>query len=266
MSEPRVDGRFWLDIEGKSFAGTGRIALLEQIEKTGSISGAARATGMSYKATWDAVDAMNNLAPVPILSRRAGGAGGGGTALTDYGRSVVHHFRRVERAYRHLLRQLSETAGDLDGFHSMLRKFSMRTSARNHLVGTISELREGTVNDEAVIDIGAGLSLRAAVTRKSSRELGLSRPRRQVHVLIKAPFLMLAEAGTGRHAGANRIPGVVRALDDGAVQTEVRIAIGEGRTLTAMVSREAAAESWLQPDSEVIALIAAAHVILAVND
>jgi molybdate transport system regulatory protein len=266
MSDPGVDGRFWLNVEGESFAGTGRIALLEGIEQTGSISAAARAMGMSYKAAWDAVDAMNNLSPEPLLTRRAGGPGGGGTALTDYGRRVIRHYRQVERLYRRFLRQLTESAGEIDDIHSVMRNLSMRTSARNHLVGTVSELREGAVNDEAVIDVGAGLSLRAAVTRQSSRELALARPGREVHVFIKAPFVMLADGDAGRHSAANRIAGTVRAVDEGAVQTEVRVEIGEGRTLTAMVSREAAAEDWLRPGAEVVALVSAAHIILAVSD
>jgi molybdate transport system regulatory protein len=153
----------------------------------------------------------------------------------------------------------------VDDVHSIIRNFTMRTSARNHLVGTVSELRAGAVNDEAVIDIGAGLLLRAALTRRSSAELGLDEPGREVHVFIKAPFVLLADLDAGRHSAANRIPGVVRAVDDGAVQSEVRVEIGEGRTLTAMVGRETAGENWLRPGCEVVALVAAAHVILAVN-
>ena len=266
MRQAAVNGRFWLNIEGESFAGKGRITLLEQIQQTGSISAAARAMRMSYKAAWEAVDAMNNLAPEPLLTRRTGGAGGGGTALTAYGRRVIQHFRQVEQLYQDFLGQLAETAGGLDDIHFIMRNLSMRTSARNHLVGTVSELRRGAVNDEAVIDIGPDLSLRAAVTRESSGELGLDQPERQVHVLIKAPFVMLADRDSGRHSAANRIPGTVVAIDEGAVQSEVRVEIGEGRTLTAMVSRESALADWLQPSSEVVALISAAHVILAVRD
>ncbi|WP_198019462.1 winged helix-turn-helix domain-containing protein [Thioalkalivibrio paradoxus] len=45
-----VDVRFWPNVDGKGFLGHGRIALLENIEATGSISAAARATRMSYQA------------------------------------------------------------------------------------------------------------------------------------------------------------------------------------------------------------------------
>jgi molybdate transport system regulatory protein len=266
MNQAEVDGRFWLNIEGESFAGHGRITLLEQIQQTGSISAAARAMRMSYKAAWDAVDAMNNLAPEPLMTRRAGGAGGGGTALTDYGLRVVRHYRQAHRLHRRFLAELAASTPAPDDIHSLIRRFSMRTSARNHLLGTVAELREGAVNDEAVINIGEKQTIRASVTRRSSRELGLDRPGREVHVLIKAPFVVLCERSDARVSVANRIPGRVIAVDQGAVQSEVRVEISEGRTLTAMISRDSAAEEWLQPGNQVFALVSPAHVVLAVSE
>ena len=62
-------GRFWLDREGHSYLGAGRIELLEHIGECGSISQAAKRIGMSYKAAWDAVEAMNNLADRPLVVR-----------------------------------------------------------------------------------------------------------------------------------------------------------------------------------------------------
>ena len=57
-----------------NFLGDKRIRLLEAIDQQGSISQAAKAVPMSYKAAWDAVDDMNNVAPQPLvhpLDRRA---------------------------------------------------------------------------------------------------------------------------------------------------------------------------------------------------
>ncbi|WP_147073343.1 winged helix-turn-helix domain-containing protein, partial [Sulfuriferula plumbiphila] len=60
--------------------GKGRIELLEKIGELGSISAAAKALGLSYKAAWEAVEAMNNLSEAPLVERVAGGRHGGGTA------------------------------------------------------------------------------------------------------------------------------------------------------------------------------------------
>ena len=55
-----------------------RIALLQQIAEQGSITRAAKAAGLSYKAAWDAIEELNNLAATPLVERNVGGRGGGG--------------------------------------------------------------------------------------------------------------------------------------------------------------------------------------------
>ena len=73
-----LHGSIWMTIGGANFGGAGRIGLLAQIAESGSISKAAKAIGMSYKAAWDAIDIMNNLAGQPLVERTVGGKGGGG--------------------------------------------------------------------------------------------------------------------------------------------------------------------------------------------
>jgi molybdate transport system regulatory protein len=91
--KPEVEGRFWLNIEGKGFPGLGRIEVLEQIGTAGAISAAARAMGRSYKVAWDSIDAMNNLADEPLLIRHVGGGHGGGTRLTESGQRMIAQHR-----------------------------------------------------------------------------------------------------------------------------------------------------------------------------
>jgi hypothetical protein len=55
---------------------------------------------MSYKAAWDALDDLNNLADAPVIERSIGGAGGGGSKLTEYGRKLIAMFRAIESEYQ----------------------------------------------------------------------------------------------------------------------------------------------------------------------
>ncbi|MEE4639578.1 MAG: TOBE domain-containing protein [Wenzhouxiangella sp.] len=266
MLEPEIDGRFWLNIDGHSFAGSGRINLLEQVQATGSISAAARAMGMSYKAAWDAIDAMNNLAEEPLLVRQAGGRHGGGTQLTAHGEQVIRQFRQVELAHQRFLQELARSAGELGDTWSLMRRLSMNTSARNQLLGSVRELRRGAVNDEVVIDITQDLQVKCSITRESSEALALQQTGRRVHVLIKAPFVMLAAPSSDAHySTSNRFPGVVKAVVKGAVQSEVQVDIGHNRTLTAMVACEIAEQPWLRVGEPVEALVNPAHIILATS-
>lgn len=76
--------------------GPGKADLLEAIGKSGSISGAGRELGMSYRRAWLLVDSMNKAFDEPVVAAHSGGKGGGRAALTDFGREVLDRYRRME--------------------------------------------------------------------------------------------------------------------------------------------------------------------------
>jgi molybdate transport system regulatory protein len=80
--------------------GPGKIALLESVAENGSISAAARQLGMSYRRAWVLIDEMNRALVQPAVNTAAGGAHGGGTALTAVGQELVMRYRAVESAAR----------------------------------------------------------------------------------------------------------------------------------------------------------------------
>jgi len=87
-----------LDFSGTCSLGPGKIGLLEGIERTGSLSAAARAIGMSYRRAWLLLHSTNEGFSEPVVELSVGGKDGGGTRLTDYGRQLVADFRRFEDA------------------------------------------------------------------------------------------------------------------------------------------------------------------------
>src|SRR5262245_66192052 len=91
-----LKGAIWMTIGGATLGGNDRVALLASIADYGSITQAAKAVGVSYKAAWDAIDTMNNLAGEPLVERLAGGKGGGGTRLTQRGLQLVENFLTIE--------------------------------------------------------------------------------------------------------------------------------------------------------------------------
>ena len=78
--------------------GPGKIALLEAIDREGSISAAGRALAMSYKRAWDLVAQLNALLGTSVVDASTGGYRGGGATLTDAGRNLVADYRAMERA------------------------------------------------------------------------------------------------------------------------------------------------------------------------
>src|SRR5580704_13241656 len=89
-----------LDFDAGRKLGPGKIALLEAIRETGSISAAGRVHEMSYRRAWLLVEALNAMFAEPLVVARPGGAGGGGAALTATGERVVALYREAERKTR----------------------------------------------------------------------------------------------------------------------------------------------------------------------
>lgn len=78
-----------LKLQQKLFADPRRIALLKQVQHTGSISQGAKLAGISYKSARDAINEMNQLAEQTVVERATGGKGGGGAQLTHYGQRLI---------------------------------------------------------------------------------------------------------------------------------------------------------------------------------
>ena len=87
-----------IDLEGACRVGPGKVRLLELIDRTGSISAAGRAMGMSYRRAWLLVESLNSAFQEPVVAARPGGRRGGGASLTLFGRELVARYRTIERA------------------------------------------------------------------------------------------------------------------------------------------------------------------------
>ncbi len=245
--------------------GRERIRLLEAVARAGSISGGARAVGLTYKAAWDGIDAMANLLGRPLLETRAGGRSGGGAVLTETGLRLVEAFRRLEAELERSLRALEPAlAGTGLRPEQVLSGFLMKTSARNALRGTVTRIVADAIAAEVSVAVGEA-EIHALVTNASVRELGLV-PGREAIVLIKAPFVMVA---TGERppltSARNCLKGTVLRCEKTPVSAEVVLDVGGGRTLAATVTAASADALGLAAGLPAFALVDAAHVLLAID-
>ncbi|MBW2732607.1 MAG: LysR family transcriptional regulator [Deltaproteobacteria bacterium] len=96
-SEVRVRVRAWIEWDGASMLGPGRLELLDLIVEHGSISAAARQMGVSYRAAWRWVAELNDAAGGPLVETATGGAGGGGAHLTKRGKRVMRAADLLQR-------------------------------------------------------------------------------------------------------------------------------------------------------------------------
>jgi molybdate transport system regulatory protein len=141
----------------------------------------------------------------------------------------------------------------------------MKISARNQFRGSVRSVRKGAVNADVILDLGDGLQLCANITNEAVEELGLKTGREAV-ALIKASMVLLSPDQDIRISARNRLDGTVSAVIRGSVNCEVKLRLGAGRVLAAIITEEALKELDLAVGRPCTAVIKASHVLIAVDD
>lgn len=102
-----IKSRIWIEVDGEILLGEGRVQLLKAIAETGSLSKAAKSIGMSYKKAWSLIDAVNSRAEKTVIDTAIGGKKGGGSTLTEYGRSLIETYELInEKCWNFLDQQM----------------------------------------------------------------------------------------------------------------------------------------------------------------
>jgi molybdate transport system regulatory protein len=114
MTDIRLSLR--LDFANCESIGPGKIALLEEIRRQGSISAAARHLGMSYRRAWLLVDQINKGLSEPAVTASTGGVSGGGATLTPVGERVIELYRAIES------HTLSSAHGEFRALGKLIRR------------------------------------------------------------------------------------------------------------------------------------------------
>ncbi|WP_054844768.1 winged helix-turn-helix domain-containing protein [Vulcanisaeta souniana] len=97
--------RVWVEVGGRHVIGPGGYEILKAIDEVGSISGAARKLGMSYRFIWNYIDRMEKMLGVKLVDAWKGGRGGrgGGAKLTPEGQALLQY-------YEEILKEMNEIA------------------------------------------------------------------------------------------------------------------------------------------------------------
>jgi len=109
----KLRGKIWFEEEAGHLFGRGRAELLEAIEREGSIQGAARRMGLSYRHAWTMLKTSEERWGRKLVCTTRGGRSGGGSRLTEAGRVLLSAFRRVEAQMEEFLARQSREVEDL---------------------------------------------------------------------------------------------------------------------------------------------------------
>jgi molybdate transport system regulatory protein len=124
--------RFRVDIGPACSVGPGKVALLLAIERSGSLSQAARELGMSYRHAWQLLADLNHGFRAPVTEASVGGVAGGGATLTEFGRRLVAAYRRCETDFeKRALKHFADVAGQaVRGGAPLLSRRPLRRARR----------------------------------------------------------------------------------------------------------------------------------------
>lgn len=247
-------------LQQKLFADPRRIELLKRVQETGSISQGAKLAGISYKSAWDAINEMNQLTDQTLVERATGGKGGGGAQLTRYGERLIQLFLLMEQIQHKAFDVLQNDNLPLDNLLAAIARFSLQTSARNQLFGTVMARDQQQVQQHVVILLVDGIThVKVAITQRSAERLQLDHGK-EVLVLIKAPWIQVSrDASTNDNQFSVRIS----AIEPGEATSEVLMSLpGEG-ALCATVANRRVEQQQLQVGEQVTASFNAEHAIIA---
>lgn len=255
----KIDGRFWLTKEGQSFLGSGRIELLERIDKIGSIHAAAKEMKMSYKAAWERINGMNALADQPLIERTTGGKGGGGTKLTPYARELIATFHRFNELHRQFIDRFSEAGNDPERLARILSRTFLTTSARNQLPCVLKEIETNGLHSTLTLALQGDDTLRSTITAKSVENMGLSIGC-DTYAIIKSSDINIVSTPSSSNITDNLLCGTIETLESSGDNIEIALRLAGGTFLIALEKQDTLKN--LQIGMEAYAIISPLHIII----
>lgn len=195
-----------------------RLQVLRALGECGSISQAARQVGVSYKAAWQAIDTLGNLAGVPVVAKSVGGAGGGGAKLTAAGQDLLRAAQAMAQAKGALLQQWPSPVP--------MQRLGIQTSMRNQWPCVVAQVdMAGPLALVQVHSPQSDLRLSARLTAESAQLLGLQAGM-PVLAMCKATAVQVGSASA--LPASNTWPGKATRVTTGAIGDEVAVQMPNG--------------------------------------
>ena len=153
--------------------------------------------GISYKAAWQALETLSNLAGVALIEKVVGGQGGGGARITPEGLQVLHAADVLHQARLQALAGLDKKKSGKTAFNIKgLAALGLRTSMRNQLPCTVLHLQSSSGSVRVTLQLADLQTLHSRITHESSQLLNLE-PGMSVLAMCKATAVTIAPTIVG---------------------------------------------------------------------
>ncbi|TKB25209.1 LysR family transcriptional regulator [Desulfopila sp. IMCC35006] len=240
------------------------VLLLQALERTGSINSAAQVLGIQYKSAWQKLDQINNLLPYPLVVKRAGGSGGGGSVLTEEGQKLLGRIDMLQKEFALFMQFFGENPREALETLKTLRRIEMKLSARNVWLGRVVGVEQGAVNSVINLQLKGGDKISSVITGSSVKRLELA-PGKEVMAIVKASSVLLgSDIEPQKISARNILTGVISTIIPGAVNDEVTVDLPGGSTVTSIITSASVQRLGLAVGGEISAIIKASDVLLAI--
>ena len=236
-----------------------RIEILRLIGESGSISQAARDAGVSYKAAWQAIDTLTNLAGVVLVERAVGGSGGGGASITLAGQKLLSIASLLSETRKQVFASFRSNELLLPRSVPVLSGMGIRTSMRNQMPCAVEKLETRGQVVRVYLRLAEGATLVSRITKASAELLGL-RKGQAVLALCKATAVTVSAAGSSALASSGqRLGGMALRISRGTTGDEVSLQLDAGLQLVGF----AKAGSAIKTKAAVVASIDESALVIA---
>jgi molybdate transport system regulatory protein len=226
---------------------------------------------MSYKAAWERINSMNNLADEPIITRTIGGKGGGGTILTPYAHKLIATYNRFNELHRQFIDRFAEAGDNPEKLARILSRTFLTTSARNQLPSQISKIELHELNAKLNLSLCGGGMITSNITAKSAQNMGLVEGS-DIYAIIKSSDITLKKElpvthsknpfslPLTAHADINILEGVVNSVENSEESIEIGFYLNENTTLVALLNKSS--NDTFKVGEKAYALISANNIII----
>ncbi|MBW8723200.1 MAG: TOBE domain-containing protein, partial [Polaromonas sp.] len=221
----------------------------------------ARQAKVSYKAAWQAIDTLTNLAGVALVERAVGGSGGGGATLTPAGQKLLAVAGLLNETRSQVLAAFKSNELLLPRALPALSNMSVRTSMRNQLPCQVDKLEVRGQMARVHLELAGGASLVSRITKASAELLGLQKGQTVLALCKATAVAVTAQSPAATAPGAQALNGQAVRVSRGATGDEVSLQLEGGLQLVGF----AAAGSGLKVKSLVQALIDESAVVIALS-
>ena len=204
-----------------------RIDILKRIGEVGSISEAARSANVSYKAAWQALETLSNLAGSALVEKAVGGSGGG-ARLTQAGLQLLEAADLLNQARAGVLSKLEQQSSNTLNLSGLVG-LGLRTSMRNQLPCQVKSVIQNLGTSRVQLELANGATLVSKITNESAELLGLKAGMPAL-VLCKATAVRVGLGLQGPES-LNRIRGEVLSAPPSTTGGETSIALMAGLQL-----------------------------------